>query len=295
MSMQLLPDVKVSSPAKINLFLHITGKRSDGYHELNSLMTCVGLYDTISFSFDQPDIRVGCTDPDIPNDQTNLAWMAVDVFYEKFIAQNHGVRSGVHIDIEKKIPSGAGLGGGSSNAATVLRELNIYHGNPFSHKDLRALGLFLGADVPFFIDGTPAIATGVGEKLHEYKGLPSFYIILVYPGFKVSTAKVYKKFKFGLTKPQNTISNTRLKKYCFNACEHLINDLEDVTASMHPEISLIKQNLIRLGAMGALMSGSGSSVFGLYTDKTEALSAYERMVHAGQSCGWQIHLVDMIK
>ena len=146
--------MKLLSPAKINLFLQVTGKRPDGYHELFSLMCCVDLFDTILLQFDFKNIRIESPHPQIPLDETNLAYRAAAVFFKAL-----NVNDGLKIIIDKSIPIAAGLGGGSSNAASVLKGLNRHYGYPFSRNQLMSMGLDLGADVPFFIFGKPALAS----------------------------------------------------------------------------------------------------------------------------------------
>ncbi|MBW2573109.1 MAG: 4-(cytidine 5'-diphospho)-2-C-methyl-D-erythritol kinase, partial [Deltaproteobacteria bacterium] len=179
--------MKILSPAKINLFLQIVGKRPDGYHDLFSLMCCVGLYDTVSMDAGVEETAVSCDHPHVPEDKTNLAFGAADLFYKK-LKKNEGVK----ISIQKQIPVAAGLGGGSSNAAAVFLGLNRYYGYPFSTDELMSMGLSIGADVPFFIFRRPATASGIGEKLEVYPGLKKLKILLIFPGFSVSTATVYK-------------------------------------------------------------------------------------------------------
>jgi 4-diphosphocytidyl-2-C-methyl-D-erythritol kinase len=282
--------MKLLSPAKINLFLAVTGKRPDGYHELCMLMCAVSLYDTITLIFDADSrsqkIGVFCDAPDVPSDESNLAHKAASLFLK-----HAGIRGSMDIFIEKNIPAGAGLGGGSSNAATVLSGLNQHYGFPFSREKLMEMGLKLGADVPFFIFGKPAIATGIGEKLEIYKTLSSFKVLLVYPGFSVSTASVYKNLKLGLTTCKKKIIKASFKDRTFNPEHHLCNDLETVTASLYPEIATIKSLLCEQGARGALMSGSGSAVFGLFSDAEGAEAAKRNF---SQNKKWKIFVADML-
>jgi 4-diphosphocytidyl-2-C-methyl-D-erythritol kinase len=253
--------MKILSPAKINLFLQVTGKRPDGYHELFSLMCCVSLYDTIYLQLDTDQITIDSSHPNLPLNETNLAHKAAALFFKTL-----GVSDGVKITIEKKIPVAAGLGGGSSNAASVLRGLNHYYGHPFSREQLSTMGLCLGADVPFLLYRKPAFATGVGEKLEPYTEQLPYHVIIVYPGFEVSTAQVFQNLNLRLTKCKKKIKKPFSKKTGFDAALHLCNDLEAVTISKHPEIKFVKEELIRQRALGALMSGSGPSVFGLFSD-----------------------------
>jgi 4-diphosphocytidyl-2-C-methyl-D-erythritol kinase len=278
--------MRILSPAKINLFLKITGKRPDGYHDLVSLMCCVGLYDTVSLSFGVKETSVSCRYPDVPEDETNLAAAAASLFFNTL-----NINDGVKISIEKQIPVGAGLGGGSSNAAAVFLGLNRYYGDAFSQEKLISMGRSIGADVPFFIFRKPAIVSGIGETLNAYQGLESFKVLLVFPGFGISTAKVYKNLNLGLTNCKKKLRSFLLNKQSFDPGCHLCNDLEPTAASMYPVIFTVKEALLKHGALGALMSGSGSTVFGLFSDSHTAFKA-NRALAANDK--WQLYLVDMI-
>jgi 4-diphosphocytidyl-2-C-methyl-D-erythritol kinase len=278
--------MRILSPAKINLFLKITGKRPDGYHDLVSLMCCVGLYDTVSLSFGVKETSVSCRYPDVPEDETNLAAAAASLFFNTL-----NINDGVKISIEKQIPVGAGLGGGSSNAAAVFLGLNRYYGDAFSQEKLISMGRSIGADVPFFIFRKPAIVSGIGETLNAYQGLESFKVLLVFPGFGISTAKVYKNLNLGLTNCKKKLRSFLLNKQSLDPGCHLCNDLEPTAASMYPVIFTVKEALLKHGALGALMSGSGSTVFGLFSDSHTAFKA-NRALAANDK--WQLYLVDMI-
>ncbi len=264
--------IQAQSPAKINLFLNVTGKRPDGYHNLNTLMCCITLYDTIDLDFHENKIRVTCDHPLVPEDESNLVFKAAELFFE-----NSGKQGGVGINIKKAIPVGAGLGGGSSNAASVLLNLNHHYGSPFNAEELGKLGLAIGADVPFFIFGKPAIATGIGEKLRAYKFLKPFYVLLINPGFSVSTAEVYKNLNLGLTKCEKKFKRIPFNGVSIDILDFLCNDLESVTADMYPDINKLKLLLIDHGAEGALMSGSGPTVFGLFSDAEKIKKAYREL------------------
>ena len=264
--------MKILSPAKINLFLQVTGKRPDGYHDLFSLMCCVSLFDTVFLQFDTDKIVIESSHPNLPLDETNLAHQAAALFFKTL-----GVTGGVKITIEKNIPVAAGLGGGSSNAASVLRGLNHHYDYPFSRDQLSALGLCLGADVPFLLYQKPAFAAGVGEKLEAYTAQLPKHVILVNPGFRVSTAVVFQNLNLRLTKCKKIITRPFLKKTGFDVSLHLCNDLEAVTISKHPEVKLAKEQLVQQGALGALMSGSGPTVFGLFSDPDKACNALQAL------------------
>jgi 4-diphosphocytidyl-2-C-methyl-D-erythritol kinase len=250
-------------------------------------MCCVSLCDTVSLTFGVKTTTVSCKHPDIPQDETNLAFAAADFFFKSL-----NKSEGVGIMIEKRIPVAAGLGGGSSNAATVLSGLNRYYGFPFSHKDLISIGLSIGADVPFFLFGQPAIATGTGEQLEAYKGLENSNILLIYPEFGVSTAKVYKNLNLRLTKCKKKLSYSLLKKQGFDVRSHLCNDLETVAVLEYPDILTAKEALLKNGAIGALMSGSGPTVFGLFSDAAKARQARQRIDKENNN--WRLYLAEMI-
>jgi len=257
--------MRILSPAKINLFLLITEKRSDGYHNLASLMCCIKLYDTVSLTFGSESTTVSCVHPNVPEDETNLAFKAVDIFQKAI-----GSYNGVKIIIEKKIPVAAGLGGGSSNAAAVLLGLNRHYGYPFPKDDLMKMGLSIGADVPFFIYKKP---------------------VIVFPGFGVSTPQVYKSLNLGLTKCKKKLKKFLLNHLNFDPRYHLCNDLEPIVATRYPVISSAKEALLDLGAIGALMSGSGPTVFGLFSDLDKAKEASLTLSKHGK---WRFYLADML-
>jgi len=279
-------NVRVLSPAKINLVLRVTGKRPDGYHNLLSLMCRVGLCDEIRLRLVPGQITLRCSDPLLPRDETNLAFRAAQVFFGAL-----GREQGVAIALEKRIPVAAGLGGGSSNAASVLIGLNHLHGSPFSRRKLMALGCTLGADVPFFIFQTPALASGIGDIIEPCLRLPRFHLLLVCPALTVATRAVYQNLNLRLTNCQKQLTKARLKKEAFDPARHLCNDLETVTLTQHPELASIKRLLVRHGAVGALMSGSGASVFGLFQDADAARTAAASMP---QEPGWRLFLADML-
>jgi 4-diphosphocytidyl-2-C-methyl-D-erythritol kinase len=278
--------MKILSPAKINLFLQVTGKRPDGYHDLVSLMCCVSLYDEITLTVGVRKTAIQCSHPQVPQNETNFAHRAATLFLETL-----GNNEGVTIAIEKRIPVAAGLGGGSGNAAGVLLGLNHYYGQPFSREQLAAMGLLLGADVPFFIFQKPALATGIGEKLQSFSGLFPFPVVLVFPGFSVSTGEVYRNLNLGLTKCKKKLRTALVKRHGFNVRRHLCNDLETVTASIYPGIVAVKEQLLNQGALGALMSGSGPTVFGIFSDLKKAQQARDEL---SQNAGRQLYLAEIL-
>jgi 4-diphosphocytidyl-2-C-methyl-D-erythritol kinase len=282
--------MKILSPAKINLFLHVRGKRPDGYHELFSLMCCVTLFDEISLQFGGGEtIEIDCSHRNVPADESNLAYQAASLFLSQ-----RSSRQSLKIHLTKNIPVAAGLGGGSSNAASILLALNIHYGHPFSRKHLMEMGLKLGADVPFFIFQKPALATGIGDKLDTFEGGLPYRVLLLYPGFNVSTAETYQNLNLGLTKAKKKPTSNHLKLNRFNPVRHLTNDLEQVTALKYPEIGLAKEKLLNLGAVGALMSGSGPTVFGLFDNAETAETAKQTLSCDQEDQDVQLFLADPI-
>ncbi len=269
--------VHIIAPAKINLFLQVTGKRPDGYHELVTLMCPLGLADHIWLEPGGARIRVTCSNPDVPVGTSNTAHRAADIFLRNLSKTHCSPLTGVKITIAKRIPVGAGLGGGSSDAAAVLRGLNRVLRQPFRPAELMEMGLGVGADVPFFIFGQPALATGIGERLEAYRQLPSYRVLLIYPGVSVSTAEVYKNLDLGLTKCKKKLKDFDLKRRPFDAAVHLCNDLETVTLSRYPQVKAAREALDGRGALGISMSGSGSTVFALFDDNGTARRALQSL------------------
>ena len=284
----------VKAPAKINLFLRITGKRPDGYHDLYSLMCPLALYDILTLDIGGRRIGVVCDHPDVPEDASNLAARSARLFLETAFADHMHPVSGLTIHIEKNIPVGAGLGGGSSDAAAVLTALNDHFGYPLSTPALMAMGARIGADVPFFIFGAPALATGIGDRLDPFPHLRPWTALLVYPNEVVSTAWVYKNLNLRLTKDEKKLSKFNFDGRLFNVDEHLVNDLEGVTERAFPVIKRIKRLLLARGAAGAMMSGSGSSVFGLFATPERAVLAYTALCDNQQSKNWTLYVADLL-
>ncbi len=278
--------LEVFSPAKINLFLAVTGRRPDGYHELVSLMCTVRLGDRIRIRFAGRGISAECIHPEVPAGDGNLAVMAARAFVAALDPRTARGLPGLRIGIDKTIPVGAGLGGGSSNAAAVLTALNRRFGDPLPAIRLHRIALDLGADVPFFLEGGPALARGVGERLTPFPGLDPMAAVIVYPGFPVSTAAVFRRLKLTLTKCEKKLRRLLLNSESFCIRTHLCNDLEATTFSEYPVIGSIKETLRSAGADGALMSGSGSAVFGLFPTPDAAARARRHL--ADRHPEWQV-------
>ncbi len=268
----------IDAPAKINLCLHVLGRRSDGYHELAMAMQRVDLCDRLEICVRAGrgvDVRCEALAADAGE---NIAARAARLVLHELQLERR-----VEIEISKRIPIAAGLGGGSSDAAAVLEGLNRLLGMPLAQDRLLALGAQLGADVPFFLFGHPAWATGTGTQLEALPPLPEVCYLLINPGFAVSTAWVYESLR--LTKGGELANLPRFSVTSrAELLDALHNDLEIITASRHPEIDEMKSFLLDKGAAGALMSGSGASVFGIFADEAGARSACAAV--PGES-GWR--------
>lgn len=259
--------LRLNAPAKVNFRLDVLKRRPDGYHELRMIMQRIGLYDEIEISLrQQPGISLSCNHPYIPEDQRNIVWKAADE-----ILKRSGKDIGIIIKLQKKIPVGAGLGGGSSDAATTLLGLNDLLGTGLSDDQLMQIGLKLGADVPFFIFKKPAVAEGVGEKLRPLEHIPKLWLLLVNPGIHVATSWVYQNLN--LTSEKVAAKLPFLYKSAEDVCSILSNDLESVTLRRYPVIMEIKEKMMAAGADGALMSGSGSTVFAIFSTESAANNA----------------------
>ena len=262
--------------AKINLSLDVIGKRPDGYHNIELIFLEIPLYDTISVSLrNDGEIKLSCSDKTLPTDEKNIAYKAAASFFKAF-----GNCIGADIKITKNIPHGAGLAGGSADAAGVLKGLNSLLDNPLDLNTLMEEGKKLGADVPFCLLGGCAFAEGIGEILTPIKAPDTLHYILIKPDESISTAYVYQNLHLKC-RPQalnvrlaaNALNNDDIKafyKYCGNI-------MESVTADVHPIIKALKSELLKTGASASLMSGSGTTVFGIYEDLGIANDAYEKL------------------
>lgn len=256
------------APAKINLRLQVLGKREDGYHDLCMVMQCVSLSDRIEISLSERcGVRVACPGVDLLPGAENIAARAAEALLGRLKK-----RVGVDLLVEKNIPVAAGLGGGSSDAATVLLGLNDMLAAGLTRDELMAIGASLGADVPFFLYGQPAIARGVGDVLQPLPvSLPPVWYVLVNPGVAVSTAWVYQNL--GLTSYVDEYRLPGFPKTAQDFKSFVLNDLERVTMSRYPEVGQAKARLSELGACAVLMSGSGPTVFGVFQSQEEAEAA----------------------
>lgn len=253
------------APAKLNLFLEITGRRSDGYHIVNMVMQSVSLYDEVTIITDEDEdgINIECTDSNIPCDETNTAYKAVNLFFE--CAEVEPV--GVTVRIKKNIPSQAGMAGGSTDAAAVLIGLNEMFGTGLSKHELAEIGEKIGADVPFCIYGGTMTADGIGTILNPLPDMPECTFAVVKPEINISTGEAYRKSdEVGYDFPKS--ADRVVSGICSGDIEEtakgLYNRFETVVDI--PEIEEIKSAMIRAGALGACLTGSGSAIFGIFED-----------------------------
>jgi 4-diphosphocytidyl-2-C-methyl-D-erythritol kinase len=273
--------LNLDSPAKVNLRLEILKKREDGYHELRTLLQKISLHDTLRFSLEKgKEISIKTDHPDLPVGVTNLVYRAAQSILKR---SDYG--GGVLIQIEKRIPLGAGLGGGSSNAATTMKALNQLLKLNLSTKKLMEMGLDIGADVPFFFIEGAAIASGIGERLKKIE-LPSLWYVLIYPNFQVSTRWAYQNFV--LTNQRIHLSLHKFQRTPEGISRILFNHLEEVVSRKYPQIAIMKELLFSVGALVALMTGSGPTVFGLFPQEKSAAGAYEKIKEWVRRRGWAV-------
>ena len=280
--------IALPAPAKVNLHLHITGRREDGYHELYTRMQKLDYCDGVELELNNTGVvKIDCDNKNLGADQSNLALRAAHKFFHAYDRKGH---RGLTIKLYKHIPIAAGLGGGSSDGAAVLKGLNELFGFPLSEGDLIDCGRSLGADCAFFISAHDAVvATGIGDKLERAAPVDKYYYLLVNPGIHVQTSWVYDNYR--LTKKGDkfifpgSLNNDDQE---FTPAE-LHNDLEEVTVARHPVIAQVKKLLMEAGAAGALMSGSGPTVFGLLeNDKSAEAAALSLTQRWGNETGYRI-------
>jgi 4-diphosphocytidyl-2-C-methyl-D-erythritol kinase len=253
--------VKIKSPAKINLGLRVVGKRPDGYHNIETVLHEINLYDEIEISLSTGRVELITNSPDVPTGNENLCIKAARLFFERF-----DIKTSVKIYLKKNIPVGAGLGGGSSDAVGVLKGLNKLFGIDAGDDVMHEIASQLGSDAPFFVRGGTAYATGRGDILEYFKFEIPYDVVLIYPGINISTSWAYKNVKPGKYICRKNLRDTLIKnidKPDVLRIE-LKNDFEEVVFKNYPEIADIKRKLYNAGALFALMSGSGSSVFGFF-------------------------------
>ncbi len=276
MGAQGLLRMELQAYAKVNLTLDVGRLRSDGYHEINSVMQTISLADTLILTTAPGGITVRCTPPGAaPDGRSNLAYQALELLANR-------LTGGVDLQIIKRIPAAAGLGGGSSDAATALKAANaLYHLN-LTEVDLVSLAVRLGSDVAFFVRGGTALAQGRGEVITVLPtgcalGAPQC-LVLVKPEFQVSTAEIYASFRPGQNRPWTARFLAAVSRDDRDGMlTHMGNDLEPVTTAAYPQVSVLIRRLEQLGALRALMSGSGPTVFGVFPGEEEARAAARQL------------------
>ena len=265
-----MQNLRVRAHAKINLYLDVVSKREDGYHNLETVFHSIGLHDDVIISKQKTmDITVHCEHPAVPCDSRNLAYQAAQL-----LSDTVGGIGGIAIDIHKRIPVAAGLAGGSADAAAALHGVNELFGLGFTQETLMGFGAQLGADIPFCLHGGAALGQGIGDQLTHLPALNDLPLLLLNPGIEISTAAIFKKLNFPLTKREkdSIIIRTYIEKRdILSIGENLYNLLEVPVFSKHPEIAMLKTELsTQSGCCGALMSGSGATLFAIMHDSETA-------------------------
>lgn len=267
--------VKLYSYGKINLFLDIKGRLANGYHEIKTVMQSIDLHDEIYIDQKEDNkIIIECTDKSIPVNEKNTCYRAAAIIKEKY-----HINSGVIIRINKTIPAEAGLAGGSSNSAAVIHGLNALWNLKLTKDEMLQIGLKIGADVPFCLTGGTYLAEGIGEKLSKINDFVWNDILIVKPSFSMSTAFVYNNLSNDY---YNLYENNEIIKHInegdfINAAKSTSNTLENVVEKFHPELNIIKGLMIQNKALTSMMTGSGSAVFGLFTDSESLEHAYNKI------------------
>ncbi len=267
--------MKIKAYAKINIALDVVGKRDDGYHLLRMIMQTIDLYDIIEIEKIDSGIELKCNKHYVPTDERNLAYRAAELF-----KKTYSINQGVYINLIKNIPVSAGLAGGSTDAAGVLKLMNKLFDINADDEELKALGLKLGADVPYCINGGTALCEGIGEKITQLKPFKDKILVLIKPPFGVSTKEVYKAFDLSKVifhpKIDELIENMKNDNIYFVA-NNMKNLLENVTLKKHRVILNIKEEVKSNDCIGTMMSGSGPTVFAFFDDMLQAQTCYDNM------------------
>ena len=261
--------------AKINITLDVLGKRDDGYHELEMIMQNVDLYDVVTVKKREGGIVLSSSRKDLPLDKGNIAYRAAELMFEKY-----GVQGGIEIDIEKHIPVAAGLAGGSTDGAAVIKAVNDLYELGLGEEELKNCASQIGSDIPYCVAGKTSLATGRGTDLTYLAPMPKMYVVLAKPDIDVSTAFVYKNYKAeNVEKRPETarMVDAVNRGDTKTIAEGLCNVLESVTTKHYPIINEIKAKFIECGAVNSLMSGSGPTVFAVFEEKETADKAAEEI------------------
>ena len=279
--------LKLKSPGKINLRLDVFDKRPDGYHNIRMLNSAVNVYDDIEIQLVERGVEIVCdNDPLVPLGEDNIAFKAC-----KEIMAYSNKNVGVRIVIKKNIPVASGMGGGSSNAASVIMGLNQMLKINLSIEKLMKIGFRFGSDIPFFMFGAPAVATGIGENLTKVKKMPTMPMVLVNPGVSVPTKSVYEKYQRANSLTPVELPNEFTTKKA--VVRVLNNDLERVTTKQVPVVQEIKEMLMKYGALASQMTGSGPIVFGIFPDKEKAEKAAKKVQTHGDT-KWRVFVAENV-
>lgn len=275
-----MDSINLKALAKINLGLDVVGEREDGYHEVRMIMQSIHLYDRVEMKKTKsPHIKVDVNLYYLPVDENNLVYQAARLMKERY-----SIKEGVHITLQKFIPVAAGLAGGSSDAAAVLVGMNRLFRLGLKNEQLQKIGAEIGADVPFCVMRGTALAEGIGEKLTALPPMPKCPVLIAKPGMSVSTKEVYGNLKLydGIQHPDiDGIAEGIRSRNLSDVASHMGNILETVTVPRYPVINDIKRLMMENGALNAMMSGSGPSVFGLFPNEKEIRKAYEALKASG--------------
>ncbi len=273
--------VSIRAHAKINLDLRVLGPRADGFHELRTVFQAISLYDTIACVPREGPFVIECSMAGVPLDRTNLIWRAADALWRA--TRRTGELRDIVVRLEKRIPLQAGLGGGSTDAAATLMGLARVWRVPVRPAQLTDVAASLGADVPFFLAGGTALGLGRGDEIYPLADLPTHWIVLLIPGFGVSTSDAYGWWdaEREMGRGPSAREAQHVPGPWPSRAAEMINDLEAPIARHHPEIDQMKAALRRAGALAAAMSGSGSTVFGLFQKRRDALVAVKRLAGSG--------------
>jgi 4-diphosphocytidyl-2-C-methyl-D-erythritol kinase len=282
--------VAIRAHAKINLDLRVLGTRQDGFHELRTVFQAIALHDTITCVPREGPFAIECAAAGVPLDRTNLIWRAAEALWRAL--RRGGPLRDVVVRLEKRIPLQAGLGGGSADAAATLLALARAWGVPLRPAQLTDVAATLGADVPFFLAGGTALGLGRGDEVYPLADLPRHWIVLLVPGFGVSTADAYNWYdgERDLSRGGGARDPQYVPGPWPSRAAQMINDLEAPIARHHPEIDQMRTALRRAGALAAAMSGSGSTVFGLFQKRADALAAVEGL----SGSGWRVLLTESL-
>jgi 4-diphosphocytidyl-2-C-methyl-D-erythritol kinase len=268
--------MRIFAPAKINLSLDIIGRRTDGYHTLDMVMQSVSLFDTILLTRNESGfVQIACDENDVPCDEDNTVFRAAEAFFR---ATGVPKSDGLLFSIEKRIPRQAGLGGGSADAAAALKLLNCLYRTNLTAEQLREIAISAGADVPFCVEGGTARVTGIGENIEQLPPMPDCHIVICRPNVGISTKEAYSAYdQTGKSGEQHTPSVLEALKT--NSLEKLGRALGNAfeAAGVPPEIADIEEKMLQCGSEGACMSGSGSAVFGLFSEREKAEHCFERL------------------